>query len=77
MDIYERLTPIFRDVFDNDNITVTPELNAEMVDEWDSLGHVRLMVAIENELKITLSTAEITGLKNVGELANVIEKKLG
>lgn len=73
---YEKLTPIFQDVFDNDDIVLTPNLTANEVEGWDSLGHVRLMVAIEKALGISLSTSEITGLANVGELAAVISRKL-
>jgi len=76
MDIYERLTPVFQDVFDNDDIVLSPALTASQVEGWDSLGHVRLVVAIERALGITLSTAEITGLANVGQLVQVIERKL-
>jgi acyl carrier protein len=74
--IYEQLTPIFRDVFDNDDIEVTPDLTADKVEGWDSLGQVRLIIAIERALKITLSTTEIAGLENVGQLAQVVEAKL-
>jgi acyl carrier protein len=74
--IYDRLTEIFRDVFDNDDLVLTPELTAPEVDGWDSLGHVRLIVAIEQKLKISLSTSEITELANVGQLVDVIERKL-
>lgn len=76
MDIYERLTPVFQDVFDNDDIVLSPGLTASQVEGWDSLGHVRLVVAIERALGITLSTAEITGLADVGQLVRVIERKL-
>lgn len=76
MNTYEKLTPIFQDVFDNDDIVLTPNLTANEVEGWDSLGHVRLMVAIEKALGISLSTSEITGLANVGELAAVISRKL-
>ncbi|UGY22035.1 MULTISPECIES: acyl carrier protein [Bradyrhizobium] len=73
----DRLLPIFRDVFDNDEIVLGPELTASQVEGWDSLGHVRLIVAIEQALDITLSTVEITGLENVGQLAGLIDRKLG
>lgn len=76
MNIYERLTPVFQDVFDNDDIVLSPELTAGQVEGWDSLGHVRLVVAIERALGITLSTVEITGLADVGQLVQVVERKL-
>lgn len=74
--ICERLTPIFREVFDNDAIVVSPGMTAAEVEEWDSLTHIRLMVAIEQAFGLRFSTAEISSFKNVGELARCIEGKL-
>jgi acyl carrier protein len=51
-------------------------MTAKEVAEWDSLGHIRLMVAIEQAFGIKFSTSEISNLANVGELVAVIEKKL-
>jgi acyl carrier protein len=76
MSIYEKLAPVFQDVFDLDDLVLTPQLTADQVEGWDSLGHVRLMVAIEKAFGISLSTSEITGLANVGELAAVVSRKL-
>lgn len=73
--ICDRLTPIFREVFDNDAIVVAPAMTAAEVEEWDSLSHIRLMVAIEQAFGIRFSTAEISSFKNVGELARCIEGK--
>lgn len=56
--IYERLTEIFRDIFDDDSISVTPELSAKDVDGWDSLTHIRLMLTVEKAFKIKFSTSE-------------------
>lgn len=74
--ICERLTPIFREVFDNDAIVVSPGMTAAEVEEWDSLTHIRLMVAIEQAFGLRFSTAEISSFKNVGELARCIKGKL-
>lgn len=76
MSTLERLAPIFRDVFDDESITPHSEMTAKEVAEWDSLGHIRLMVAIELAFGIKFSTSEISNLANVGELVSVIEKKL-
>ena len=73
--ILERLTPVLRDVFDNDDIVATPELTAQKVEGWDSLGNVRLLLEIEKAFAVRFSTTEITSLKNVGQLAELIEKK--
>ncbi len=76
MSTLERLAPIFRDVFDDESITPHLAMTAKEVAEWDSLGHIRLMVAIEQAFGIKFSTSEISNLANVGELVAVIEKKL-
>jgi acyl carrier protein len=73
--IYNRLTRIFEDVFDEDSIRVTPELSARDVDGWDSLTHIRLMLTIEKAFKIKFSTSEIGRLKNVGELVALIKAR--
>ncbi len=73
--ICSELTPLFQDVFDDDDVVVTPELTAADVDEWDSLSHIRLVVAIEAHYGISFSSAEMAGLRNVGELAAVIARK--
>ena len=74
-DIYARLTEIIRDFFDDDSITATPALSAKDVDGWDSLAHVRLILTIERTFHISFTASEIGRLKNVGELAGLIEAK--
>ena len=76
MEILERLTPVFHKVFDNDAIVLTPELTADDVDEWDSMSHINLMIAIELEFGIEFRQREIQSFANVGELVATIEKKL-
>ena len=72
---YLRLTEVLRDVFDNDDITATPELTAAQVQDWDSMGNVRLFLAIEMAFGVRFGSGEIVGMKNVGELAQLIERK--
>jgi acyl carrier protein len=73
--IYERLTEIFHDVFDDDSIVVTPQLTAADIDEWDSLTHIRLVVSIERSFGLKFSAAEVGRLKNVGEFVSLIQLK--
>ena len=75
-DIYAQLTAIFRDVFDDETLVVTPELTAADVPEWDSFNHINLIVAIESRFKIKFQTAELEQLHSVGHLANLIAAKL-
>ena len=67
-----RITPIFREVFDQPNLVISETLSANEVDEWDSLNHISLIVAIEEEFKGEFSTDELAGMKNIGDLLNVI-----
>lgn len=74
-DIYGRLTDVFHDVFDNDDIVLGAAMTAADVDEWDSLGHIRLIVATEKEFKVRFSTTEISKLENVGQFVALIGEK--
>jgi acyl carrier protein len=74
--IYESLTEIFRDVFDDDAIVPHDRMTASEVSSWDSLSNIRMIVAVEECFKIKFSTIEISDLPNVGALVDVIEKKL-
>jgi acyl carrier protein len=67
---------IFRDVLDNNQIILSHKTTADDVEEWDSLSHIQLIVAIEKHFKIRFTTAEITSYKNIGELCEGIRKKL-
>jgi acyl carrier protein len=73
--VYQRLTPVFQEVFDDDALQVHAALSARDVPEWDSISHIRLVVAIEEEFSIRLTTAELSGLKDVGEMVVLIRAK--
>lgn len=75
-DVYNELTELFRDVFDDDSIELTPETTARDVDGWDSAAHVSLVVAAEMRFGVRFRTAELESLHNVGEFAQLIESKL-
>jgi acyl carrier protein len=74
-DTMERIRKIMTDVFDLDQLTITEATTAKDVEQWDSLSHIRLMVALERAFKIRLNNAEIEGLKDVGDLITCIDAK--
>ena len=76
-EIYARLNTIFRDVFDDDELVVKPEMTAKDVEGWDSLSHVRLGLTVERAFNVRFSASDITGLKNVGELVDLVRVKTG
>lgn len=73
--IYEKLTAIMRDVFDDETLVATPEMTAADVKEWDSVNHINLTVAVEEAFKIRFKSGELERIKNVGQLVAEIEKK--
>jgi acyl carrier protein len=77
VNIQPKLQNVFRDVFDDDTIVIHDETTAKDIPDWDSLMHVTLMVAIERAFGIRFDAAEVTGLPNVGALAQVVERKVG
>jgi acyl carrier protein len=72
----ERLQPIFRDVLDQPDLAIFAESNARNVDGWDSLAHINLVVAIEQEFAIKFALGELEELRNVGDMIGLIETKL-
>ena len=75
MKTIERITPIFQDIFEREDLILSPSLTAKEVDEWDSLSHIRLVVAIEKEFGIKFALGELQSPQNVGEMIALIEKK--
>ena len=76
MTTMDKLTGIVRRVFDDDSIVLTPLTTANDVTGWDSLSHINLIVAIEAECRIEFTQKEALGFRNVGELADFIDKKI-
>lgn len=76
MDTHTRLQQVFRETFDEDDLVIQDSTTAADIPDWDSLAHVTLIVNIEVEFKIRFASAEVSGLKDVGELRAVIESKL-
>lgn len=75
-EIFKKVNEIFCDELDNDDIVLTDETTADDVEEWDSLSHVQLIVAIEKAFGIKFTSNEILSWNNVGELIDSIEKRL-
>jgi acyl carrier protein len=73
--VYQRLSTVLQEVFDDDELEATPDLTASDVEGWDSLKHIRLVLSVEKAFHISFSASEIGNLKNIGELASLIEAK--
>ncbi len=70
-----RLTEVMRDIFDEDDVVYSDSLTAEDVEGWDSLSHVRFMVAVEKSFGLRFTSSEIDSFKNVGEMLDVIVRR--
>lgn len=73
--IYARLNRIFQEVFDDDTLYVDANTTADDIEDWDSLEHITLVAAIENEFKMRFKMNEVSTMKNVGEMAAIIAKR--
>ena len=69
------LNGIFRDVFDDEDIVVDAETNSDTIEDWDSLEHINLVVAIEKAFGLKFTMDEVTGMKNVGEMVEIIKAR--
>jgi acyl carrier protein len=73
MPVHDELERLFRDVFGNEDIALTPETTAKDVPEWDSLGHVNLMFSIEEHFGVQFEGNELAEFANVGELERFLD----
>ena len=72
---YEKLKPIFDDLFEIDDLELTPNLTADDVPGWDSLNHIRLILSVQKAFNIKLSAIEVGDLENLGALVRLIVSK--
>jgi acyl carrier protein len=75
-EILEKLTPIFQEEFNEDNLVLNKDMNSDDIDAWDSLGTIRLCVAIEQAFEIRFATDDITELKNISQFISAIQAKV-
>jgi acyl carrier protein len=75
-EVTERLTEVFRTTFGDETITLTPEMTADDVEAWDSMTHITLIYAVEDEFGIKLSTRDLEGFRCVGDLIETVARRL-
>ena len=75
-EIFEKLNDIFIDILDLDDVSLTDDTSADDIEEWDSLSHIQLIVAIEKEFGIKFTSLEIMKWNNVGEMVDSILQKM-
>jgi len=75
--IFEKMNEIFRSNFDDDSISLTDETSAADIEDWDSLEQINLVVAIQDEFNVKFNIDEVNAMKNVGEMVDLILRKMG
>ena len=75
-EILDRLQPIFREVLENNDLVITTSSSAKNVENWDSLAHINLVSVIEQEFKIRFALGELETLNNVGDMIELMQKKM-
>ena len=71
-EVYEQLNKIFKDVFDDEDIIVSDKTTSDDIEDWASLEHINLVVAIEKKFNIKFNMSEVNNMNNVGEMVDVI-----
>lgn len=71
----EKLQEIFRDIFDDEELVITEEMTAADIEDWDSLAQINLILAIEKEFGVKFNLEEVSKLKNIGEMLEMIKIK--
>lgn len=72
----EKLQEIFRDIFDDEELVITEGMTAADIEDWDSLAQINLIIAIEKEFGIKFNLEEVSKLKNIGEMLDLIKFKV-
>ena len=75
-EILENINEVFHDVFDNNDIVVTEQTNANDIEEWDSLIHITLISAVEDEFDVSFDMKTVVSMKNVGDMIDAIEEQI-
>ncbi len=75
-ELFEEINDIFREVFDDDSLVITDETNSDDIEDWDSLEHINLVVAMEKRFNMKFNIKEVGKLQNVGEMADLILSKM-
>ena len=73
-EIFDGVQEIFRTVFDDDSIVLTRETTADDIEDWDSLEQINLLTAIEKKFNIKFKLADVRGLKDVGDLLDLVAR---
>ncbi len=73
--VFAKLTEVFRDVFDDEDIVLSDRTSANDIEDWDSLEHINLIAAVEKAFRMRFTMREVSGMKNVGEMVDILMER--
>ena len=73
-EVYVKLLPVFKDVFDDRSIKINDSTTSKDIIGWDSLMHIQLIASVQDEFEIDFAVEDVANMKNVGELVDLILK---
>ena len=73
-EILSAVQDFFRDNFDDDSLEITRATCADDIEDWDSLEQINLLTAIEKKFGIKFKLADVRGLKDVGDLLDLVSR---
>lgn len=76
-EVFTKLNEVFRDVFDDEAICVNENTTSADIEDWDSLEHINLLAAVEQEFGMKFNMGQVVSMKNVGEMADIIMSQVG
>lgn len=71
-EVFNKVTDIFRDVFDDEELVISDATNADEIEDWDSLEHISLIVSMEKEFGVKFDIKTVNSLENVGQMIDLI-----
>jgi acyl carrier protein len=75
-EIQQKLTAVFRDVFDNDKLEISDSTTARDIEDWDSISHITLIAAVETTFGVSFNTRDVKNLANVGDFKRLIATRV-
>jgi acyl carrier protein len=75
-EVHQKLTEVFRDIFDDPTLEITETTTADDIDDWDSITHINLIAAVEKAFKVSFNTKDVKALANVGDFMQLIASRL-
>ena len=75
-EVHQKLTEVFRDIFDDPTLEITDTTTADDIDDWESITHINLIAAVEKAFKVSFNTKDVKALANVGDFISLIVSRL-